>query len=108
MLKIRQAYKIFEVEDGDIKNLFRGIKGSRTLKRGIWHHAETKLGRDGGNNNWYLTGIHCLETREDAEEYLTHFRVPRNRVIVPVLIRGDRRKPTNSKVILADSLMIPA
>lgn len=108
MTKVQKAYKIMEVEDGDIKNLFRGINRNRTLKRGRWYNAEVTKGRDGSDSKWYITGIHCLPTREKAEEYLDNFRTEKNRVIVPVLIRGDRRKPTNENVILADSIMIPA
>ena len=108
MLKIQKAYKIMEVENGEIKNLFRGINRNRTLKKGRWYHAECKLGKDGSDSKEYLTGIHCLPSKELAEQYLNNFRVKKTRVIVPVLVKGERRKPTNKNVILADSLMIIA
>lgn len=100
------AYKIFEEDAGIIKNLFKGINRSRTIEPEKWYQAEIKMGRDGGNNNWYKTGIHCLPSLEDAREYLNNFRTERNRVIRKVLIKGNRRKPTNPKVILADELYL--
>ncbi len=102
-----RAYKIMEIEGGEIKNLFRGIDGSRTLEPGKWHIAKKKVGYDGSQSKKYITGIHCVPSFEDAVEYLGNFRDLENRAIVEVYIQGNRPKPTNDKVILADAMLIP-
>ena len=105
---MRKAYKIMLAEDGVLKNLFRGINRSRTLDPNHWYEADIKRGRDGSESKWYWTGIHCLPTKEDAEEYLNNFMTEKNRVVVECYITGNRRKPTNDKVILANKMFIPA
>lgn len=104
---MQKAYKIFEVDNNKIKNLFKGINYSREIKPDKWHEAELKWGRDGSNSTYYLTGIHCLPSKKQAIEYLNNFRVPKKRVIAEVYIIGNRRKPTNENVILAEKLFLP-
>jgi len=105
---LKKVYKIFErdKEQGVIKNLFKGINNSRTLKAEQWYLANIKRGRDSGDR-WYITGIHCLPTRELAEDYLDNFRVEKDRIVVECYTAGGlRNKPTNDNVILAEDLYI--
>ena len=100
-------YKIICIENQEVKNLFKGIEGTRILPTNKWLKAEKKMGRDGGNSRWYLTGIHCLKDKEKAEDYLNNFRTEKERIIIKAKGRGLRQKPTNENVYLADEIMIP-
>ena len=110
---MKTVYKVFCVEDNKLKNLFKGLpqeeskRNTRTIQPDVWLQAEKKWSVDGSGQEEYLTGIHCLLKREDAENYLDNFRTDRNRVIVECKARGLRTKPTNDKVRLADELLVP-
>lgn len=104
---MQKVYKIFVIENGELRNLFKSIEGSRTIEFDRWLKAENKMARDGGNSRKYLTGIHCVETLNDAIEYLDNFYTDKNRLIVECLAEDLRTKPTNDKVKLADWLYVP-
>jgi hypothetical protein len=104
---IQKAYKIMLRKDDKLKNLFKGINRNRTLLPNRWYEAEIRWGRDGGNDRYYVTGIHVLPTKEQAEDYLDNFRTEKDRVIIECYVAGDRRKPTNQDVILARKIFIP-
>ena len=105
---MKTVYKIMCIESGVLKNLFKGIEGSRTLPTNQWLRAENKWSVDGGGQKPYLTGIHCLLDKEKAVDYLDNFRTDRNRVIIECHAKDLRQKPTNENVYLADWLYIPA
>ena len=99
-----KAYKIVELEKGNIKTLFHGINKSRVLEQGKWIKADIKLGRDGKGDCWYMTGWHSLPSIEVAQKYLGNFtnRLDRLR-IVECEVKGDiHPKPTNDTVILSE------
>jgi len=107
------VYKVFTIEKGIIKNLFKGLpqedsqRNTRTIKYDKWLHAEKKWSVDGSGQQEYLTGIHTLKSKEDAEDYLNNFRTEKCRVVVECQAEGLRQKPTNEKVYLADKLRVP-
>lgn len=68
-----KAYKIVEVVNGDIRTLFHGLNGSRTVPRGQWLKADMKMVKDGTSKTEYLSGWHVLPTREACEEYMSRF-----------------------------------
>jgi len=104
---MERVFKVLVVEDGVIKNLFKGIEGSRTLPLDTWLRAENKWSVDGSGQEEYLTGIHCLLNKEKAINYLDNFRTDRDRIVVECYAKDLRQKPTNNDVYLADWLYIP-
>lgn len=108
MSEAEEVYKIFVIEKEELRNLFRGIDGTRTIPFDSWLRAENKWSVDSSNQDPYLTGIHVLKEKDIAINYLkTNFRKERERVIVKCLAKDLRPKPTNSKVFLADWLYVP-
>jgi len=102
-----KVFKVFLIENGKLKNLFKGINGTRTIKFNTWLEAEKKMSVDGSGQDPYLTGIHVLKDKKKAIEYLNNFRTDKNRVIVKCKAKGLRQKPTNDNVYLADNLYVP-
>ena len=91
-------WKIVEQdEQGNYKTLFHGLNGSRTLPTDKWLTAVEKMVGDGTSKTRYLSGFHILESYEDCEEYLTYFKTPKNRVIVPCLAKGNIRPKSHSR-----------
>ena len=92
-------WKIVEHDEksGAYKTLFHGLNGSRTLPTNEWLTAVEKMVGDGTSKTRYLSGFHILETYEDCEEYLTYFKTPKNRVIVPCLAKGNIRPKSHSR-----------
>ena len=105
---MKTVYKVLCIEDGKIKNLFKGIEGSRTLPLDKWLEAENKWSVDGSGQEPYLTGIHCLLEKEKAINYLDNFRTDRDRIVVECRAKDLRQKPTNENVFLADFIYIPS
>ena len=103
---MHKAYKVFVVEDGCLKNLFKGIEGTRTIEFNTWLRAENKMSVDGSGQDPYLTGIHCLLDKDKAIDYLDNFRTDKNRIVLEVKVDGIRQKPTNRNVYLADWLYV--
>jgi len=68
-----KAYKIVEVVDGNIKTLFHGINGSRTMPKDVWIKANEVMGKDGTSKTSYLTGWHILYDYREAVQYLKRF-----------------------------------
>lgn len=68
-----RAYKIVEVVDGEIKTLFHGLNGSRTMPRGMWLQAQESWVRDGSKGAYYLSGWHVFLNLADATDYLLRF-----------------------------------
>jgi hypothetical protein len=68
-----RAYKIVEIVDGQIKTLFHGLNGSRTMPRGVWLDAVQKQVKDGTSKTTYLSGWHVFLTQDDAFEYIDRF-----------------------------------
>lgn len=102
------VYKVFLYEGNTLKNLFRGIEGTRTIKFDTWLKAEKKMGVDGSGQEPYLTGIHVLKNKQKAINYLDNFRTEKNRVVIPCYAKGLRQKPTNKDVYLADYIFVPS
>jgi hypothetical protein len=98
-LKRKIWWKIIEQDEktGAYKTLFHGLNGSRTLQRNVWLTAIEKMVGDGTSKTRYLSGFHILTTKKDCEKYLTYFRTPKNRVIVPCLAGGNIRPKSHSR-----------
>lgn len=109
MTEWNSVYKIVLKDGENIKTLYHGIRGSRSLEYNKWYDAELKNVRDGSvhNSREYLSGIHCFRSRKKAEEYLTRFRSNKERIVIRCRARGLRQKITNPDVYLADKLYIP-
>jgi hypothetical protein len=90
---IQEAFKIVELENGEIKTLFHGINNSRTMPTGVWLEADEKIVRDGSGDRYYISGWHTLPTYEDCVKYMSRFK---NRTdiltIVPCEIKDIRLK----------------
>ena len=102
------VYKIFRKENGMIKNLFRGIDGSRKIPLNKWLKADIKDGFDGSNRHMYKTGIHCLGNLDVAKEYLNNFKTHSDKVICRCVIRGFHIKTTKTRVpvLLAHNMKV--
>lgn len=91
------GYKIMDFEKGEVKTLFHGINGSRTVPRFMWLEANVKENvMDGPNTSTYTAGWHVLETKEQALDYLAKFKNVKNKVIVKVTTEGKRWKKEHS------------
>lgn len=102
-------YKIVEMRNGKPHFLFHGIDGSREIPIAHWIHAVKKPVTDGGRGRGteYESGIHVMETREEAEKYLDRFKHKENRVILPCLaIRVRKKEHSPHNVWLADAIWI--
>ncbi len=99
-------YKIVDVVDGEIKTLFHGLNGSRTVPANKWLKADKKLVRDGTSNTWYTSGWHVLKSKEECEEYLTKFKNIQYKQILKCKVRGEIRPKEHSpsNVYLADEV----
>ena len=104
---MEKVYKVFLLENGILKNLFRGIEGTRTIKFNTWLEAEKKMSVDGSGQQPYLTGIHVLKNKQKAIDYLENFRTDKSRIVIPCKAKGLRQKPTNEDVYLADYIYVP-
>lgn len=96
---MRIWWKIVEQDEktGNYKTLFHGLNGSRTLPKNVWLTAIEKMVGDGTSKTRYLSGFHILKSVKECEEYLTYFKTPKNRVIVPCLARGNIRPKSHSR-----------
>lgn len=104
-----KVYKVFLLDkNNNLKNLFRGIEGTRIIEYDKPLKAKKVMSVDGSGQEPYLTGIHVLKNKKDAVEYLDNFRTDKRRIIVECYAKGLRKKPTNKKVYLADFLYVPS
>ena len=86
-----------DFEKGEVKTLFHGLNGSRTIPRFTWLDANiTYAASDGPNSSTYTAGWHVLETKEQAVAYLHKFKNLENKVIVKVTTEGARWKKEHS------------
>jgi len=89
---MKKVFRIFEVKDGNIKSLFHGTDGSRTLPLDTWIQANIKEVRDGRGNFTYQSGFHVLLSEEEAINFFEKmFRIKENRQVLPCYIRGELR-----------------
>jgi hypothetical protein len=86
-----------DFEKGEVKTLFHGLNGSRTVPRFEWLDANVRENvMDGPNTSTYTAGWHVLETKEQAIAYLAKFKNLDNKVIVKVTTEGKRWKKEHS------------
>jgi hypothetical protein len=91
------GYKIMDFEKGEVKTLFHGLNGSRTVPRFEWLDAKTDEDvRDGQGARWYRPGWHVIETLTETLEYLKNFKNLEHKVIVKVTTEGERWKKEHS------------
>jgi len=69
---LKKWYKIVDLVDDQVKTLFHGNRGSRTLPHKEWLEAELKIVSDGGTK--YLSGWHIIPSLEECLEYLEKFK----------------------------------
>jgi hypothetical protein len=56
---------------------------------------------------YYTSGIHVLPSEEDAKEYIRVFKHTKGFIVVPVLVKGIRKKEkTRVPVYLVDQIKI--
>lgn len=103
---MEEVYKVFVVENGVLKTLFKGIEGSRTIRFNKWLKADKKMSVDGSGQQPYLTGIHVFKEKKKAYKYLNNFRTDKDRRIIKCYAKGLRVKPTNNNVYLADRIYV--
>jgi hypothetical protein len=87
-------WKIMIQDDqGNLKNLFHGLNGSKTLPKHQWLTAIEKPVIDGTRGTEYLSGFHILKSYCATVTYLnSNFKKPLNRIIVPCIARDIRPK----------------
>ena len=92
-----------DFDKGEVKTLFHGLHGSKTVPRFEWLDAVIKEdaydgGGEGGftTSKKYRSGWHVLETREQALSYLSKFKNLDSKVIVKVTTEGERWKKEHS------------
>jgi len=91
------GYKIMDFDRGEVKTLFHGLNGSRTVPRFVWLDANVKEGAsDGTGKRKYTAGWHVIESLEDTEAYLARFTNLEHKVIVKVTTEGKRWKKEHS------------
>lgn len=102
-------FKIVKQENGQLKTVHFALNKSRKIPWDKWIKAEKKIITDGGGGTKYISGIHVLATKEDAENYMRHFRKDRELLkIVPCYAMGVRiKKHSREKVYLANRILIP-
>jgi hypothetical protein len=86
------AYKIMIRDRGNVKTLFHGVNGSKTIPMNEWVEADVKQGRDGSGDRYYLTGWHTLESKQEALDYLKRFKAEKDYCIVKCTIKDIWKK----------------
>lgn len=110
MFKAAMHWRLFEEKDGHLHTLFHGVNGRRRIEEGVWYEADDRLVRDGTSKTWYRGGFHVFygTSPEGIVDYINRFTKPRHLVLVNVCVDGEkRRKPTNSKILLASRMQVP-
>ena len=99
-------YKIVDIVNGNIRTLFHGVSGSKTIPIKTWVKAEKKIVSDGPNGTKYISGWHVLKTKKECEEYLKKFTNLKYKQILRCKVRGEIRpkKHSSSNVFLADEI----
>lgn len=102
-----RLYKIFEVKpDGRIMNLFHGFNGSREVKIGVEYKNEDKLIRDGGNNNYYKSGIHAHYSPEFSKKWLKRFDSTNRKIFEIEGFVRENKATSDGKVALCSGMII--
>lgn len=101
-------YKIMDYEKGDLKTLFHGHEGSRTVPMYEWLKAKVKKVYDGSDKRSYVCGWHVFESFDECKHYLTKFKNRKNKVIARCRVKGDiwAKKHSRSNVLLTEWLYI--
>ena len=103
---MRTLYKIVEKKGSDYYTLFHGINGTRKLPIEKWIDGVIKPNVMDGHGTKYTSGIHVIDGKENAEEYLKRFK-KKDRVIVECLAEGLVRKEKSKEyVFLAKRIKI--
>jgi len=107
--RVRSMYKLFELTpEGEVKTLFHGVNGSRSMQVGEMYHSERKEVSDGTNGTRYTSGFHCLPTFKDASSYRRRFTALHRTIAIFEVAAFNTRPKAHSRdpVFLADSVMI--
>lgn len=102
-------YKILNKDkNGNLKTLFHGVNGSKTVPIDTWMEADIKDVMDGTNGTVYRSGFHVLDTYENCVQYLENFTRVENKVIVECEVGQLWRKEhsRNGGVYLTDKVLI--
>lgn len=104
---MKKYYKLIDIRDGEPCTLFHGIDGSRTMPTDEWVKAVKKPVSDGSSSTTYTSGLHVLETRQQALDYLEKFKYTSQKGIATCYCRGLRPKEhSRDNVWLADEMKI--
>jgi hypothetical protein len=97
-------YKIVDVIGGQIKTLYHGNNGSKTLQPKKWLKSQQRIAKKYG----YITGWNIIPTHEECIEYLKLFKKLENKQIVKCQAKDVWEKPTKNKVtvLLAKEIFI--
>lgn len=109
--RVVRAWKIVETDNGeDMKTLFHGVNGTKTIAPGKWITAVEKMVKDGTSKTKYLSGWHVLLSEQEAHDYLKAFTKRLEKLkVIEVFVKGLRPKEhSRSDVFLAKELMLPA
>lgn len=107
---MKKYYKIVDIDKGNIKALFHGTGGTRTLTRGVWMKADIRNNVRDGNGTTYTSGWHIMPDYETTVKYFdSRFKNKDNRKIIVCHARGkiwDKAHSPNN-VLLAEEIFIP-
>ena len=92
-----ECFKIMDFENGELKTLFHGVNGSRTVKQWVPITAKIKEGvSDGSSTATYTSGWHILETKAQAVAYIQKFKNLNSKIIVKCKASGKIWKKAHS------------
>lgn len=101
-----RAFRIIENKNGQPATLFHGVNGSRILSMDTWLVADKKPVTNPGGGRGFISGFHCTEGLDYLLEYMKRFTADREIVACEISVRNVRTKPTNSKILLADEMLL--
>jgi len=91
------AYKIVEVVNDEIRTLYHGLHGTRTMPIGTWLRADMKAVKDGTSKTEYTSGWHVFEYKADAQKYLEKFSTRTDLLkIVECEVTGEKWEKVHS------------
>ena len=90
------VWKIVEAVGAQVRTLFHGVNGTRTLPCGVWVRAVERPVRDGTGKTTYLSGFHVFVSRAACRRYLGRFTSRRDRLRVVGCLARDLRPKTHS------------
>ena len=77
---MKDWYKIVDLIDGNVRTLFHGLHGNKTLPVGKWLQAVMKPVSDGGTI--YTSGWHIVPSLEECIGYLNRFKNTEPKAVV--------------------------